>query len=167
MVAQKLTVPQLFPTIHVTRTFFTAFTSVRHLSVSWARMMQSIPSYTASWKSISLLSFNLCLFFQVVSFPQVSLPIACTPLLSSENVSCPGNHILLDLITRKIFDDRFKSLSSSLFHFLHSPVTSTLLNTNIPLTTLISNTLNLRSSLNMSNQVSHPYKTTAKLYLNL
>ena len=47
--------------------------------------------------------------------------------------------------------------------FLHSPVTSSLLGPNILLNTLFSNTLSLRSSLNVSDQVSHPYKTTGKI----
>jgi hypothetical protein len=47
--------------------------------------------------------------------------------------------------------------------FLHSPVTSSLLGPNILLNTLFSNTLSLRSSLSVSNQVSHPYKTNGKI----
>ena len=65
-------------------------------------------------------------------------------------------------------------LSSSLCSFLHSPVDSSLLGPNILLSTLFSNTLRLRSSLNVSDHVSHPYKTTGKItflyisvYLNL
>jgi hypothetical protein len=38
-------------------------------------------------------------------------------------------------------------------------VTSSLLGPNTLLNTLVSNTLSLRSSLNVSDQVSHPYKT--------
>jgi hypothetical protein len=43
--------------------------------------------------------------------------------------------------------------------FLHFPVTSPLLGPNILLNTLFSNTLSLRCSLNVSDQLSHPYKT--------
>src|SRR5215469_8203726 len=50
-----------------------------------------------------------------------------------------------------------------LLNFLHSPVTSSLLGPNTLLNTLFSNTLSLRSSLNVSDQVSHPYKTTGKI----
>ena len=50
-----------------------------------------------------------------------------------------------------------------LLSFLHSPVTSSLLGPNILLSTLFTNTLSLRSSLNVSDQVSHPYKTTGKI----
>ena len=52
---------------------------------------------------------------------------------------------------------------ASLCSFLHSPFTSSLLGPNTLLNTLFSNTLSLRSSLNVSDQVSHPYKTTGKI----
>jgi hypothetical protein len=58
--------------------------------------------------------------------------------------------------------EQYRSLSSS---FLHSPVTSPLLGPNILLNTLFKNTLSLRSSLNVSDQVSHPYKTTWKIII--
>ena len=51
----------------------------------------------------------------------------------------------------------------SLCSFLHSPVTSSILDPNILLNTLFSNPLSLRSSLSVSGQVSHPYKTTGKI----
>ena len=43
------------------------------------------------------------------------------------------------------------------------PVTSSVLGPNIVLSTVFSNTLSLRSSLSMSDHVSHPYKTTGKI----
>jgi hypothetical protein len=42
------------------------------------------------------------------------------------------------------------------------PITSSLSWPNILLTTLFSNTLSVRSSLNISDQVLHPYKSTGK-----
>ena len=68
----------------------------------------------------------------------------------------------LDLITLK-YVVRFRSLSSSLYSFLHSPVTSSLLGPNILLKTLFSNIISLRSSLNVSDHVSHPYKKKGKI----
>jgi len=59
--------------------------------------------------------------------------------------------------------EQYRSLSSSLCSVLHSSVTSSLLGPNILLNTLFSNTLSLRSFLNVSDQVSHPYKTTGKI----
>jgi len=72
-------------------------------------------------------------------------------------------HIILDLITRTVFGEQYRSLSSSLGSFLHSPVTSSFLGPNILLSALFSNTLSLRSSVNVRDQVSHPYKTTGKI----
>ena len=76
---------------------------------------------------------------------------------------CPAQLILLDLIPRKILSDQYRSLSSALYSFLQSPATLTLLGPNILLSTLLSNTLSLYSSLNVRDQVSHPYKTTGKI----
>ena len=61
------------------------------------------------------------------------------------------------------FDEEYRSLSSSLCSFLHFPVTSSLLAPNILLSTPFSNTLSLHSFLNVSVQVSHPYKTKGKI----
>jgi len=60
--------------------------------------------------------------------------------------TCTAHLILLDLITRKIFREEYRSLSSSLCSFLYSTVTSSFLRPNI-LNTLFANTLSLRSSL--------------------
>jgi hypothetical protein len=65
----------------------------------------------------------------------------------------------------KILGEEYKTLSSSLCSFLHSPITSFLLGPNILLNILFPNTFNLRSSLKVSDQVSHPYKSTGKIIL--
>ena len=88
--------------------------------------------------------------------------IMCAPLLSRIRVTCPA-HLILDLITRKMLGGGYRLLSSSLRSFLHSYITTSLLGPNILLSTLFSNTLSLRSSLNVSDQVSHPYKTTGRI----
>jgi hypothetical protein len=49
---------------------------------------------------------------------------------------------------------------------LHSPVTSSVLDPNILLITLFSNTLSLCSSLNVRDQVSHPHKTKGSVTLS-
>jgi hypothetical protein len=59
--------------------------------------------------------------------------------------------------------EEYKSLSSSLCSLLHSLVTSSLLGPNILLNTIVSNTFSFLSSLNVSDQASHPYKTTGKI----
>jgi len=63
-------------------------------------------------------------------------------------------------------------ISLSLYYVVYStPCYPSLLGPNILLSTLFSNSLSLRSSLNARGQVSHPYKTTGKnynsAYLNL
>jgi hypothetical protein len=81
--------------------------------------------------------------------------------LSPIRATCP-THLSLDFITRTILGEEYRSLSSSLCSFLHSLVTSSLLGPNILLYTLFSNTISLRSSLSVSDQVSHPYETKDK-----
>jgi hypothetical protein len=93
-------------------------------------------------------------------FSSTRLP---SPLLT--RATCPAHLILLDLTTRTIMDEECRSLSFSLYSVLYPPVTSSLLGPNILLSTLLSNTLSLRSSLHVSDQVSHPYKKQAKLLL--
>ena len=65
--------------------------------------------------------------FQFVSFLQISPPEPfinfCSPPICA---TCPTHVFLLDFITRKIFGEQYKSLSSSLCNFLHSPVPSSL-----------------------------------------
>jgi len=81
----------------------------------------------------------------------------------SIRATCPAHLILLDFITRTTFGEEYRSLISSLCTFHHSPVTSSLLGPNIPLNSLLSGTLSLRSSLNVSDHVSHPYKITGQI----
>ena len=64
--------------------------------------------------------------------------------------------IILDLITRKICGEVYIPLSSSICSFLHSHITSSLLVSNILLSTLFSNTLVLFFFPDMSDQFSHP-----------
>jgi hypothetical protein len=85
------------------------------------------------------------------------------PLLSPIRATYPAHLILLDFITRTILSEYCRSLSSSLCSFLYSPVTLSPLGSNILLNALFSNTLSLRSSPNVSDQDSYPYKTTGKI----
>ena len=86
-----------------------------------------------------------------------------TPLPSPIRATCHAHLIILDYITRTILGEEYRSLSSSLRSFLHSTVLFSLLGPNILPSTLFSNTLSRRSSLNVRDQVSHPYKTTDKI----
>ena len=143
--------------------FITAFTSARHLFLSWASSIQSKPPHPTSWRSILIFSSHLRLGFPSGLFP-LSFPTETlyTPLLSLIPATCSA-YFVLDFITRKILGEECRSLSSSLCSFLKSLVTSSLLGPNILLDTLFSNTLSLCFSLNVSDQVPHPYKTTGKI----
>ena len=48
-----------FPAFYGTRRFITAHTSAHHLSISWARSIQSVPPHPTSWRSILILSSHL------------------------------------------------------------------------------------------------------------
>ena len=147
------------------------FTSARHVSISWASSIQSIPPHSTSSRSVLILSSirRLALPSSVLpsGFPTKTL---FTPLHSPHTCHMPHHLIFLDFITHTILGEQYISWSSSICIFLNSPVTSSLLGPNILLSTLLSNTLNLRSSFNVSDQVSHPYKIRqnyGSVYLNL
>ena len=152
-----------FPSFYGTRKFITAFTNARHLSLTRASSIQStLPNFT-SWTSILILSSHLRLGLPSglcpSGFPTSTL---YTPLLSPIGATFSA-HPFLHFITRTILSEEYTSLSYRLCSFLHPLVTSSLLGPNILLNTIFSNTLSLRSSLNVSDQVSHSYKTTGKI----
>ena len=122
---EKLTGLQLvkkFSAFHGTRKFITAFTSVRHLSLYWASLIQSIYPHPTSWRSILILSTHLRLGLLSVLFPSgFPTKTLYTPLSSPIRATCPAHLILFDFITRTILGEEYKSFSSSLCNLLHSP----------------------------------------------
>ena len=143
---------------------FIVHTSARHPSLSWANSIQS-PRPPPKFLKIHL---NIILPSTSWS-PQWALSLrlptntVCTPLSSPIRATCPAHLIRLDFTIRTVLGKEYRLFSSSLCSFLHSPATSSLLGPNTLLNTLFSNTLSLRSSLNVSDQVSQPYKTTGKI----
>jgi len=147
------------------RVYYRSHTA-RHLSLSWASSIQSLPPHPTSWRSILFLSFHIRRGLPSGLFPSgFPTETLYTPLLSPIRATCPTHLILFYLITRTTLVEEYRLLSSSLCSFLHFPVISSFLGPKIPLSTEFSNTLSLCSSHSVSDQVSHPYKTTGKIII--
>ena len=99
----KLTGSQLdkkFPAFYGNRCFITAFTRARHLSLSWARSIQS----TTPTHFLKIhLNIYACVF-QVVSFPQASPPKPCVHLSSSPYVLRASSISFLSIRSPEVAD---------------------------------------------------------------
>jgi hypothetical protein len=76
-------------------------------------------------------------------------------------IPCPSHCLWFDQINNIWWNVHIMKLL--LPSLLQPPATSSLLGPNILLSMLFSNTLNLCSFLSVTDQVSHPYKTSGKI----
>jgi hypothetical protein len=98
----------------------------------------------------------------LLAFPPISYMHSSGP--HSSYMSCPSPPPGLD---HSNYTWRRAQVTKFLImQFLQPPVTSSLFGPNILLSTLFSNTLSLCSSLNVRDQVSHPYRTTGKILVS-
>jgi hypothetical protein len=107
----KLTGFQLvkkFPAFYGTRLFITAFTSARQPSLFWDSLIQSIPPYPTSWRSVLILSSRLRLGLSSGHFPScLPTKVLCRPVLSSTRTTCSSHLILL---VAKSVNEKYKHL---------------------------------------------------------
>jgi hypothetical protein len=127
---EKLTGLQLvknFPAFYGTRSFITAFSSVRPLSLSGVR--------SSPCPQIPLLKIHINILPSTPGSPKWSLslrfphqnPVYARPLAHSRYMPRPFNSRFYNL---KNFGWGYRSLSSSLCSFLHSPITLSLVGSN-------------------------------------
>jgi hypothetical protein len=129
---------QEIPCIYGTRKFITLLTSARHLFLSWARSIHYPQPPPSSWRSLLILYYHLRLGLPSGLVPSgFPTKILCTTLPSPIRATCPAHLILLDFTTRTMLGNEYRSLSSSLCNFLHSPVTSSVLGPNNLLSQLV------------------------------
>ena len=173
---KQLTSSQLvkkFPAFYGTQRFITTF----YKCLPPVSILSQISLFTTiqlpEKKNILILSSHLCLGlssgFFLSGFPTKTL---YTLIPSPIHATCPPtlHLILLDLITQTILGEEYRSLSSSLYSFLHSPLTSFVLGPSILFSTLFSTPSACVPPSSVRDQVSHPYKTRqnySSVYLNL
>ena len=117
---EKLTGLQLvkkFTAFYGTLRFITAFTSARHLSLSWASSIQSIPPRHTSWRSILIFSSHLRLGLPSGLFPSgFPTKILYKPLPSSIRATC-HDHLILQ-VSQPHKTDKIIVLYILIFKFL-------------------------------------------------
>ena len=151
-----------FPAFHGTLRFITLFTGARHLSLPWARSIQSVPR-------TPLLEINLNIIFPTTprsSMWSLSLrsphqnPVCVSAACQIGHMPCPS-HSSFDRpnsIWRGVQIMGLLALYSSPFPCYLVPLRPKYI-----LSTVLSNTLNLLFIVSVRVQVSHSYKTTGEV----
>ena len=116
---------------------------------TWARSIRSMHPYPTSWRPVPFTSGSFK-WSRFLRFPQ-QIPVYASPLSHTCYIPRPSHSSLFYHPNNIRWAVHI--IRSSLFGFLHSPVTSSLLGPNIFLNILFSNTLRLRSFLKVGDQV--------------
>ena len=90
-----------FPAFYDTRRFIAAFTSVRHLTLSWASSIQCIPPHPTSRRFILISSSHLSLSLPSASFPQFIIIII---IISSSSSSRFIYSLISQVLTHNLKD---------------------------------------------------------------
>jgi hypothetical protein len=143
---------QKFPTFHRTQMFITMSTTILH----WTSWIQSTPSHPTSLRSILILSSYLCKGLTSGTFLS-EFKILYTFPTSTKHITCQAYLILLDFISiiKKVKRTNHEAAQCVIFSIL--PLL-TFHYVQMFSSALLSNTLNLCSSITVKDQVSHPYK---------
>ena len=136
--------------------FIIALTKARQLSLSRARQIQYVPI-----SHLLEINFNITFASTTWSSPQVSPPKPCMHFSCHQHVLHVPPIFFIILSPEPLV--RSTEHKATHYVFFSTPVTLSHLGPNILFNTLTSNTLNLCSSLDVTDQVSHPYKTTSKI----
>ena len=89
-------------------------------------------------------------------------PATCPYPEPDQSTPCPTSHFLNIHLH---INEKYRSLSYFLCSFILFPVTSSLLGPNVFLSMLFLNILRLRSSLSVTDQISHSFITTGKIII--
>ena len=165
-VCVKLTGSQLvkkFPAIYETTRFIAAFTRARYRCLFWTISIQFMSPILLEGPFYYY--HHTCLSLPSGLFPSVfpTKNPGCTSVLPYMCYMLSPSHCSwFDHPRNVCWAVQIIKLLVLYFSRLHCYLVS-LLGPNIPLNTPFSNALSLRSLLNVSDQVSHPYKTTDKI----
>jgi hypothetical protein len=139
------------------------FTRALHWSLSWARSIQPMPFHPISLRTILILCTHLCFGFPSCLFHSFSPTKVDLHSLSPQSryMHCPCHPPWLD---QSNYTWRIVQVMKLLIlQFSHTSSYSSFFVPNILLSTLFSNSLSVCSSLNVRDQIWHPYKTTGKI----
>jgi hypothetical protein len=120
-------------------------------------------------KSILIISSHLRVGLPSGSFPQVFPLKPCLTLYSPPYVLHAPPTSVFFILSPKLYLVRTTEHKAPCYVVFSTPPppASCLLRPNVLLSTLFSKTLSLHSSLNVSDQVSHPYKTTGTIMFSI